>query len=498
MIGPLKKRRRRRRFQDRWDLSKPLFYLADGVPWTIGDSFQGVQVFGATGAGKSMGAVKCVSGAYLEAGYGGIFFTTKVEDRDLYIQYARDAGREDDVHIFSPAHDLRFNFIEDERSRSKDGVGLVENLTELIMTVAQLGDRRGGGTGGGGDNEKYFREEATRLTRNGLLVLVASGESLTIFNLHRVITSAPLSMEQVSSTAWQEGSFCFHCLQAADKAPLSASMRADLELAFSHLLREWPALSSRTRSVVQSTLTSATDLLSRGVARDLLSSPAPNISPAMMYDGAILIVDLPVLRDHEMGRMVQVVMKYIWQRAHGSRDVSKNNRPTFMIADEAQMLLVDSDHEFQAIARSTRTAVVYVTQSISSYLDTLGPHSEAKVHTLLGNLQTRICHQQTDVKTIEYMQQLVGRSRQMMVSGNTSHDSDWLTPLVGGKGSGSAGLSEVYEYELQARDLNSLAKGGPPHWITEAIVYQGGRTFPNGKTWLRVGFSQLDSNTKRK
>ena len=475
-----------------------MLYWADGVPWTIGDSLQGVQLFGATGAGKSSAGLRKIGRAYLEAGYGGIFFTTKVEDRDVYTKYVNEAGRGNDLLIVSPEHDLTINFIEDERKRSKDDSGLVENLTELIMTAAQLGDRPGSSGTGGGDNERYFRLESTRLLRNALLVLVLSGEPLTVTNLHRIITSMPTSLEQVGSDSWQESSYCFRCLRAADAAQKSPSMRADLEIAYSHILREWAALSSRTRSVVQSTLTSTTDLLSRGIARDLLSSPTPNLSPSMMYAGKVVIVDLPVLRYHTAGRLVQVVIKHLWQRAHGARDVSVNNRPTFMIADEAQMLLVEADHEFQAIARSTRTAVVYVTQSISSYLDALGPHSEARAHTLLGNLQTQVFHQQTDAKTIEYVQQVIGRSRQMMVNGNTNHDNDWMAPLVGQRGSGSAGLSEVYEYELQARDLNSLAKGGPPHWMSEAIVYQGGRVFPNGRTWLRIGIPQREVRINRR
>jgi hypothetical protein len=64
--------------------------------------------------------------------------------------------------------------------------------------------------------------------------------------------------------------------------------------------------------------------------------------------------------------------------------------------------------------------------------------------------------------------------------------------LFGGGGNTgvSAGFSEQYEFELQATDLNSLAKGGAPDWITEAIVYQGGRRFPNGRTWLRTAIKQ--------
>lgn len=77
------------------------------------------------------------------------------------------------------------------------------------------------------------------------------------------------------------------------------------------------------------------------------------------------------------------------------------------------------------------------------------------------------------------------------MNSSTSRDADWLAPLSGSGVTGTtAGFSEAYEFELQARDLNSLAKGGPPRWATEAIVYQGGRRFPSGRTWMKAVFPQ--------
>ncbi|MCA9281080.1 MAG: hypothetical protein H6812_10670 [Phycisphaeraceae bacterium] len=487
------RRKQHKRRYDPWDLSAPLLYWADGAPWTVGDSCMGTQVFGSTGSGKSSGSMAAMCRAMLRAGYGGLFLTVKPEDRDTYVGYVRDAKRLDDLLVFSPDHGVRYNFIADEQQNSASPVGLAENLTALLMTVSELGDRkRGGGGGGGGgqDNERYFRLEASRLARNGLLALVLSRQTITIPDLHRLIVTAPQSLEQVASASWREDSFCYQCLQAAEQSPKSESLRADFELALTYFLREWPALSPRTRSVVQSTLTSTTDLLSRGAARDMLSSPTPNVSPDMMHDGAIMIADFPVLLYRDVGAMIQVILKFMWQRAHARRDIAKNHRPTFIVADESQMLLVDADQDFQAIARSTRTAVVYATQSVSGMIDALGPNSEAQVHSLLANMQTRLCHQQTDIRTVEYMQQLIGRRRQLLMSGNQPRDANWLAPLIGPEPGGSAGFGEQWEYELQASDLNSLAKGGPPHFVTEAIAYQGGKRLPNGRTWMRVPIRQ--------
>lgn len=68
--------------------------------------------------------------------------------------------------------------------------------------------------------------------------------------------------------------------------------------------------------------------------------------------------------------------------------------------DESHLLAVSSDQVFQTTARSSRTTVVYATQSLSNYLAAFGgEQSEAEVHSLLGNLQTQIFHQQVDTRT---------------------------------------------------------------------------------------------------
>jgi hypothetical protein len=473
----------------RWDLDRTLLYWADGVPWTIGDACVGTQIFGTTGSGKSSGSLAAILKAMLSAGFGGLLLTAKGLDCPSYKKMARDAGRESDLLIFSPDSPLRYNFIDAEVQSGVGKTGLVENLTALLMTAARLGNKDGGG---GRGEDQYFRDEAARLCGHGLTVLSHCPERITIPDLHRLITSAPSSVEQVASADWQRSSFCYQRLQVADRAPKSESQRLDWELVLNFFLNEWAALSSRTRSVVLSTLTSTTDKLSRGAARDMLSSPSPNVSPAMCYDGAIVIADFPVLVYRDIGQLIQVILKFCWQRAHSRRDVAANPRPTFIVADESHLLATEGDPVFQTTARSSRTAVVFATQGITNYLEAFGPQSEAKVHTLLGNLQTQFCHQQTDIKTIQYMQELIGRSRQFVMNSSTSRESDWLAPLFGGGGNTgvSAGFSEQYEFELQASDLNSLAKGGAPDWITEAIVYQGGRRFPNGRTWLRTAVKQ--------
>jgi len=422
----------------------------------------------------------------LREGYGGLFLTVKPEDRDTYIGYVRDAGRMDDLIVFSPDHTVYMNFIADEIAASLSTRVLVENISALISTVSQLGERERSHSGDG----RFFHDYATIFTQHVLLVLVESGQPVTMPNLHKLIVSAPKSLEQVKSKDWQNSSYLYQCLQAADTAPKSPSLKADFDLALTELLHVWPAMSNRTRTGIEATLTTTTSKLSRGAARDMLSASEPNLSPSALFDGKIIIADFNVATYRDVGILIQVILKYVTQLALARRDVRVHPRPVFIVADEAQTLLVDADQHFQAIARSTRTASIYATQSISSLLDAWGPNSEAKVETLLANLQTLVYGQQTDIRTIEHLQQVIGKTRQFRFSGNNSRSNDWMATLLGSEEGTSTGINEVFEYEIQAGDLSGLVKGGPPHWFVESIIYQNGRTFPNGRTWLKARIPQ--------
>lgn len=483
--------RRRSGGSELWDFDTKLLQLSRTDWITLGSLYSGVQVFGSTGSGKSSGSMAAILRALVGVGAGGIFLCAKREDRQLYERYAREAGRQDDVMVFGPDDSpLRYNFIDAELARTDGGPPLVENLTSLLLTVAELRER--GGARAQSDNSAYFRRAASQLCTNAIEVIVQAHGTVSVPALQRFLASMPTSLEQVASPAWRQNSECFQTCTAADAKPKSEGKRADFTIAVAFVLGEWPAMDPRTRTSILSTLTSALDKLSRGAPRDLLSSATVNVSPEMCWDGAIVIVDIPILQYHEIAQLIAVIMKYCWQRAAMRRNVARNPRPMVIVADESHLTTVSSDWAFQTVARGTNTAVVYATQSISNYLEVMGEHSEARVHSLLGNLQLQVFHQQTDTRTIAYAQELIGRSRQLLMSGSVSEDGDWLAPLFGaGNRRASASMSEHYEFELQAADFNGLAKGGPPDWSPEAIVYQGGRRFTStGRSWMRVGFPQ--------
>jgi hypothetical protein len=85
---------------DPTDLEYPLLFLSEQDVWRLRDACEGVQIFGATGSGKTSGSGQSLAKAYLRAGYGGLVLTVKPDERQLWERYCRDTGKEDSLVIF--------------------------------------------------------------------------------------------------------------------------------------------------------------------------------------------------------------------------------------------------------------------------------------------------------------------------------------------------------------------------------------------------------------
>ena len=473
-----------------WDLTVPIMPLTQIDQWTIGDACQGCQIFGSTGSGKSTGSLAAIISAFLAAGFGGIFLTSKSTDCASYVSLCKKMGREQDLIIFGPNHPYRFNALDAELQRTDAGAGQTQSIVTLLMTLLEVSERSSSKAGG---SESYWQRATQQLIQNAVDALVQATGRCSVPELYRLVISAPMSFDQLKSQDWCKASFCMQCISDADARVKDPIKRRDLELAADYFLNEWPALSDRTRSSILSMFTSMLDVLNRGMVRELISGET-NIRPEMAQEGKLIIIDLPTLLHGESGVFVQVLWKYCMQRAQERRDVDANPRPVFVGSDESHLLAVKQDQIFQTTARSTRTAIVYATQSLTNYLSTFGQHSEPLVHSLLGNLQTQIFHQQTDIKTNTYAADLIGRTRQFLFNANSNYQSgDWLESMMGLRNnqSASAGMNETFEYEVQPSVFACLQKGGAPNWSVDGIVYQGGRQFSQtGRPWSPVKFKQ--------
>lgn len=473
--------------------------------WSLADAFEGLQVFGGTGSGKSSGSGQAVARAFLEANLGGLVLTAKLDEVLAWKGYARATGRESDLLIVDEHSPHRFNFLRYEFQRGGAGAGHTENLVNLFCAVLESSEKRQGQSGGG--NDAYWQRTLRQLLRNAVDLAIMAADDVDLPSLYRIITSAPRTNAESEDENWQKRSACFALLEHSEARAKAKGREADWQLTRDYWLLEFPGLAPETRSVIVSTFTSMADCFLRGMLRTLFCTDL-NFSPEDSFKGKIIILNLPIKQYNELGQFAQVLFKFIWQRAVERRippgiareQAEQTIRPVFLWADESQFFANSYDAMFQSTARSSRACTVYLTQNLPSYHAVFGgANSKSEVDAFLGNLQTKIFHANGDPTTNNWAADSIGRTRQLQLYGGLSEG-------VNGKGqpglmNQNAGGSMVFEYLVQPQEFTTLRTGGVESGFeVDSIIFQGGRrwfvpesTKPTTANYIRHSFSQKNS-----
>ena len=463
------------------DLDQTLLNFS-GEGFTVRDACQGVQVFGATGSGKTSGSGRYLAMSYLACGFGGLVLCAKPDERALWEELAELTAREDDLVVFDATGDRhRFNFIDYEKNHAGDGVGLTANIVELLTEIVKAIDREEKDQG-----EKPFWKNALRQLTTAVIELASfAGLPLQFELLSDIVRSGPQGMQQWSDPDWQRESVCYQCIAEAERlGGRDPEAEADFKKCRAYFASDFAKLHPETRSSIVLSFTMVVDLFNARPLRQLLSSDT-TLSPEDTFAGKIILLDLPIQKYYRAGRIAQFVWKYVWQRAVLRRQVKPGTLPVFLWADESQNFIGDFDPEFQAVARSARACTVYLTQNLGMYKKALGEGSDNAVEAFLGNLQTKIFHQNSSTETNEWAAELFAK--------------DWMTKTGGQSGwnqggGATSGRSTTQEmnYQVPPITFTRLARGGPQsNRIVEGILYKGGTVFKaTGTSYLPVQFKQ--------
>jgi hypothetical protein len=458
--------------------------------WRIKDACEGTVIFGGTGSGKTSGSGRSLARSFLAAGFGGLVLCAKPEEPALWRTYASEAGRGRDLVMFGGGEHQGFNFMRYESLRSGAGAGLTENLVNLFMEVASIGS--GDARSRGGDP---FWERAMRsLIRNCVDVLTMAGEPVSLHSMFDVIRSAAPDPATVASPPWKLASSCWRHLEAAKERALGTSWEVDCREVSGYWLNHFPTLGEKTRGSIVAMFSTLAEGLMRGKMRELFCE-ATTLCPEDVLAGKVVVVDLPVKEWSEVGRIAAVLWKYCLQKAVERRTDNADGRarPLFIWADECQHFASRYDPLFQATARSSRAASVYLTQNYPSLAAALGGAADSRIMTdaLLGNMGTKIFHANSDRETNQFAAELVGRRLQLLRSSGTG-SSLTLGVQPSAASSSSRGRSESMDLEIQPTEFSMLRKGGPENAHTsDALVFQNGRLWAEtGRTWQKVAFRQ--------
>jgi hypothetical protein len=311
---------------------------------------------------------------------------------------------------------------------------------------------------------------------------------VTLDNINSVIMTAPLMPSDIDNDLWRAKSFNGRMIDAAnardDAGELSPEETHDLAQTLTYWTRDFPSQPEKTRATVLSIFTGVSSIFMRGILYRIFGTTT-TVTPEASLDGKIIILDLPEKRFREMGVAAQVLFKYCWQRIVEARDVKLSPRPVFLWMDESQLFVNKYDVRFQTTSRSARVATVFITQNIPNYYAALGGETASKdfVNSLLGNMATKVFHNNSCAITNQYAADLFAREWQTTSSTTVSGENF------------SSTQQKQLEYSVLPRDFSLLATGGPDNnFQAEGIVYRGGRIFKgSGKNSLVAIFFQTQS-----
>lgn len=495
-----------------FDLDTPLFEFGgdDNTAYTFRQAVQGIQCFGSVGAGKSSAVGKFYACKVLAQGCGALFLTSKPTDKDDVVEYCRLTGRSKDLMVIEPGNSATayFNFMEYESTRDSDKT-FTANLVELLQVVIYSRESK---SQQGGQSDRFWHDSLNLLISSCIDLCLFAYQKVSIALLYNIANSIADESEdsafvkamtvaqgniQVKIDQWRSDIGERFLNSLTDRDAYIEALYEDVPEARTYAIienfftQQYRKLAERTRSIISLTLTNFLINLLRDPFFTLFCSKPSTVTPEDCYTkGKIILLNIPVKLYHKVGQDIQIMFKYVWQRAMEKRNISKNGMPVFLYADESHLFIHEHDSEFQATARSSRVVTLYLSQNLMGYHANIGgDKSEYRVKGFLATMGTKLFLYNTDIETNTWASQLIGQSYET--------DQSQTTSSVQGKVSESVTQTTKLTQTLRPEQFSSL-KGGSAvnNFKVSGYIHVQGMKFANGFSHRYIVFDQKFTPSK--
>jgi len=466
-------------------LDKALLHWTEYDPFRVRDLLNGgCLILGRTGSGKTSSSGRQLMQAIVDnRNSGGLILAAKPEDVGDIKAVFEKAGRLNDLIVFSAESGLGFNLLgylghEDPR-----------NIVKCLMTIGKAMEREGGN-----DHKHAFYETLyKRYLENDVIALKAAGEPITADRILSFLMSAATSKAQQENQQWQDNSYHNRMMEQAAANVMTGSplVQHDFKLSAEFWVREYPLMDGEVRSNGLAGVMNILHTFNQGIVRQMVSSHT-NCSPDDILKGKWVVVDFPPSTWGEVGSFICAGWKYLTQMAILKRQATEQDAFCVIWVDEAHQFVSDTDAYFIAQCRSHKGALIYLSQSVSSFYAALkGDGGKAQADALLANFSHVIVHV-SDAETAKWASSKLGKRREMMFSGSNSPGKETtLLDQMFGQNQMSMSFSVRYEDVLQTEAFLVGRTGGPDNnLLADAIALKSGEPFSNGMNYLRVVFSQ--------
>ena len=189
----------------------------------------------------------------------------------------------------------------------------------------------------------------------------------------------------------------------------------DLERIIAEYRGGWLELGEKLKGTIKKNFSIILNAFSDNNYRHIFSPPQEKndfegFLSSSIQDGKIIVVNIPMSQSETIAKLVSIFLKLLFQgtmkqRISLAQTNSKINtkRYCFMIADECQFFLTESDPEYLAVSRQSKAINIFLTQTIEQIEYVLG---EKLAKVLFGIIRTKLFLGTASVHTAKYGQDL--------------------------------------------------------------------------------------------
>lgn len=425
--------------------------------WLVMDKkglYTGLMIFGATGTGKTSACaypffdqlVNCKKELPDER-IGGLILDIKGDFWMEAVKILERNGRKDDIIIIEPGSNCYYNPIHHPNLDTKV---IAERLYSVLENMNSNDGRQ----------DSYWKDKSINLISNAIGLMRSCLGYTTLSDIYEIISDETVLKEMLAYTD--------NLLQTKEKSPLDGDSSVDLEEIKLNLAYftggDFAGLDERTKAIIKSESMRVCSDFIKPVYKKTFCAPKKKLNfpgfQDVINNGTIVILRMPESKYGITAKIIGIMLKLdyfrtVLNRVYNSVTDSRVNikRPVVFICDEYQNYVtsgdIESDAEFFARCRQSKSINIVLTQSYSSLKLKLG--SEEKLNSLLGNMRSSIWLSLGDDYSREKASKICDKEYKMKVTENITEQDDgarfnhYIGGLLSDDNTISQGTTKTYE-----------------------------------------------------
>ena len=373
--------------------------------------FQNILITGTIGTGKTSSAMYPFTKQLINYAsnnpkekLGMLILDVKGNYINDVINFAKDAGRENDLIIIDLSSNIKYNPLDKPHLSPI----ILANRLKTILTLFS-----------GNSSESYWLDKAEQILSESIkFCRLYNNEYVTFTELHKLINSTSYYSKKLSIIKENFRNNFYSEKQAYE-----------LLTSIEFFEKEFFSLDDRTLSILRSEITRITNIFVSDY--DITKTFCPKKSEINFHgfsdtldNGKIVILNMNIAKYKNLSKIIASYLKLDFQTEVLSRletNSTQKIRKSAFISDEYQEYVTSSDSDFYAQSREAKCINIVATQSYTSLLNTLKDDSALKV--IIQNLINKLWFRTDDFFTIDLAQKQIGKEEKSKFSTTISENA---------------------------------------------------------------------------